>query len=248
MNVQFYKHKLLTKKVGGWRSMIRSSPTALFLRQHTSYVPSMSMAWSRRDILQPSIPCSSSFTSASSCSFSSFTQLQHRNFHLSTVRHQHLADFLSHITKTGDNPKQLQAQGTTAEVPMDLGYRDKTDELPAPRVDTFDSLGVAPVLVEALAQQRPAITIPSAIQATSYKDMCSDERLVYIHAPTGTGKTFAFLLPLLTQLLQEADALATQSHIRCVIMLPSRELVHQMLVEVRCCTRWRIVLFLLAGK
>jgi superfamily II DNA/RNA helicase len=84
---------------------------------------------------------------------------------------------------------------------------------------TFDSLGVAPDLVEVLAEQ--GITEPFAIQRLAIADALAG-RDVCGKAKTGSGKTLAFSLPLIER-LDPADARAP----RALVMVPTRELALQ---------------------
>ncbi len=89
---------------------------------------------------------------------------------------------------------------------------------------TFAELGVAPVLDAALAKQ--GITEPTPIQAAAIP-VLSGGGDAYLLAETGTGKTLAYLLPLLAQV--ELDPPATQ----VVILAPTHELAIQI---QRVCT------------
>jgi superfamily II DNA/RNA helicase len=83
---------------------------------------------------------------------------------------------------------------------------------------TFAELGLAPDLVAALAAQQ--ITEPTAIQAAALPVLLAG-RDAYVSAPTGTGKTLAYLLPVFTRIA--ADEAATQA----VILAPTHELAIQ---------------------
>ena len=62
---------------------------------------------------------------------------------------------------------------------------------------TFASLGVPEVLAVALAKR--GITVPTEIQTALIPAAYAGENLIG-EAPTGTGKTLAYLLPLLTRI------------------------------------------------
>jgi len=83
---------------------------------------------------------------------------------------------------------------------------------------TFSDLQVPEDLVKALAQQ--AITEPTAIQTVAYPVLGSGKD-AYLCAETGTGKTLAYLLPLLGRL--DLSLSATQ----LVILAPTHELALQ---------------------
>ena len=97
---------------------------------------------------------------------------------------------------------------------------------------TFDSLGLAPALLRALAEQSYAT--PTPIQAAAIPLALEGPDLM-AGAQTGTGKTAAFALPLL-QLLA-ADGEPTQRNQtrrpRALVLTPTRELAAQVHDNVR---------------
>jgi superfamily II DNA/RNA helicase len=84
---------------------------------------------------------------------------------------------------------------------------------------TFDRLGVAPGLVEVLADQ--GIRSPFAVQALTIPDGVAG-RDVCGKAKTGSGKTLAFGLPLLMRV-----ASAAERRPRGLVLVPTRELAVQ---------------------
>ena len=83
---------------------------------------------------------------------------------------------------------------------------------------TFADLGVAPDLAAALAAQQ--ITEPTAIQQAAWPVLIAG-RSAYLTAETGTGKTLAYLLPLLSRI----DPALTVPQV--VIAAPTHELAVQ---------------------
>ncbi|HET7399773.1 MAG TPA: DEAD/DEAH box helicase [Intrasporangium sp.] len=88
---------------------------------------------------------------------------------------------------------------------------------------TFAALGVPTVLADLLAAD--GITVPTPIQAATLPDSLAG-RDVLGRGRTGSGKTYAFLLPLLTRLAQ-APAPRQARRPRALILAPTRELVTQ---------------------
>ena len=86
---------------------------------------------------------------------------------------------------------------------------------------TFDTLGVSPDLVRALAP----ITTPFPIQALTIPDALAG-RDICGKAKTGSGKTLAFGLPML-QRLAETSATTAAARPRGLVMVPTRELARQ---------------------
>ena len=88
---------------------------------------------------------------------------------------------------------------------------------------TFDSFGLNPALLQALATE--GYTIPTPIQAQAIPDVMLGKDLLGI-AQTGTGKTAAFALPILHRLAANRVAPLPRTT-RCLILSPTRELASQ---------------------
>jgi superfamily II DNA/RNA helicase len=88
---------------------------------------------------------------------------------------------------------------------------------------TFASLGVPASLTSVLSAA--GITIPTPIQAATLPDSLAG-RDVLGRGRTGSGKTYAFLLPLLTRLAASKTTRQSRKP-RALIMAPTRELVNQ---------------------
>jgi superfamily II DNA/RNA helicase len=86
---------------------------------------------------------------------------------------------------------------------------------------TFSALGLPALLVKALA--RAGITAPTTVQAAVIPDALAG-RDILGRAATGSGKTFAFGLPILTRL---AGSRSTPKSPRALIIVPTRELAGQ---------------------
>jgi superfamily II DNA/RNA helicase len=100
-------------------------------------------------------------------------------------------------------------------------------DIPVPST-TFADLGVPTSLVDVLTGL--GITIPTPIQAATLPDSLAG-RDVLGRGRTGSGKTFAFLLPLVARLA--ADGRRPQSRKpRALILAPTRELVGQIKAEL----------------
>lgn len=87
----------------------------------------------------------------------------------------------------------------------------------------FARLGVPSALIDALAPQ--GITSPTPIQAATLPDSLSG-RDVLGRGRTGSGKTYAFLLPLVARLLADPRRRAARRP-RSLILAPTRELAAQ---------------------
>ena len=88
----------------------------------------------------------------------------------------------------------------------------------------FDTLGLSPEVMRALAKKGYEISTP--IQAGGIPPMLAWQD-VTAKAPTGTGKTFAFGIPIIEHIDPELD------QIQAVILAPTRELAMQITDEMR---------------
>ncbi len=95
---------------------------------------------------------------------------------------------------------------------------------------TFDQLNISKQLLNALHDL--GFDYPTPIQQQIYPVIMSGKDVVGI-AQTGTGKTFAYLLPLLRQ-LKYSD----QQSPRILILVPTRELVIQVVDEIEKLTKY----------
>jgi len=88
----------------------------------------------------------------------------------------------------------------------------------------FDSLGLSPELMRALEKKGYELSTP--IQAGCIPPMM-DWQDVTAKAPTGTGKTFAFGIPIIEHIDPDSDK------VQAVILAPTRELAMQITSEMR---------------
>lgn len=95
---------------------------------------------------------------------------------------------------------------------------------------TFEELNLNKPLLKALADLD--YVYPTPIQGKAFPVIMSGRNVIGI-AQTGTGKTFAYLLPLLRQL-----SFSRQKEPRILVVAPTRELVIQILNEIRKLTAY----------
>ena len=96
---------------------------------------------------------------------------------------------------------------------------------------SFSNLGLLPALTRALSEQ--GYETPTAIQAQAIP-LALDGRDLLAGAQTGTGKTAAFVLPLLQRLYPEGRRVATSNRKpRALILTPTRELAAQVHESLR---------------
>ncbi|WP_066067495.1 DEAD/DEAH box helicase [Neobacillus soli] len=86
----------------------------------------------------------------------------------------------------------------------------------------FLSLGISEVVVEKLRGQGVAKPTPIQEQAIPFVMKGND---IIAQAQTGTGKTFAFILPILEKINHDAD------HVQALVVTPTRELALQITAE-----------------
>ena len=89
---------------------------------------------------------------------------------------------------------------------------------------TFEDLNLNTPLYNALTDL--GFTTPTPIQAEAFNVVCSGTDIVGI-AQTGTGKTFAYMLPILKHL-----KFSTQESPRILVLVPTRELVVQVVNDI----------------
>ena len=93
----------------------------------------------------------------------------------------------------------------------------------------FDDLGLSPEIMDAL--KKMDVTRPTTVQQLAIPILMKDECLI-AKAPTGTGKTFAFAIPILEYLdLDNKD-------IQALILCPTRELALQIASEIKGLSRF----------
>lgn len=90
---------------------------------------------------------------------------------------------------------------------------------------TFSELNLNRFLLQALDEM--GFTHPTPIQKEAFSVIMSSRDVIGI-AQTGTGKTYAYLLPILRQLTY-----SDQKHPRVLIVVPTRELVVQVVQEIK---------------
>ncbi len=110
---------------------------------------------------------------------------------------------------------------------------------------TFDSLGLHPVLRRGVAAL--GFTRPTPIQAAFVSPTLTGKDAIGL-APTGTGKTLAYLLPVAHQLLSEPPRIETlrkrharksagrvdpRTRLRAIVLCPTRELAQQVAKDAR---------------
>ncbi len=100
---------------------------------------------------------------------------------------------------------------------------------------TFSDLNLNRFLLNALDDL--GFIIPTPIQEKAFSVIMSSKDVVGI-AQTGTGKTFAYLLPILRQ-----HTFSDQKHPRVLIIVPTRELVVQVVKDIKSLTPYMNVRF-----
>jgi ATP-dependent RNA helicase RhlE len=93
----------------------------------------------------------------------------------------------------------------------------------------FKSLGISETLMARLAEQ--GIDRPTPIQQQAIPVLLSGQDLMGL-AQTGTGKTAAYLLPLIQKLSEDKGAKGPRRP-RVLVLAPTRELAHQISISLR---------------
>jgi len=101
----------------------------------------------------------------------------------------------------------------------------------APPEPAFETLGLAPNLLKGIRDL--GFTRPTPIQAQAIPPVLAGRDVIGC-AQTGTGKTAAFVLPILHRLLQRPG----RGHVRALIVAPTRELALQSMEHLRSLSRY----------
>ena len=88
----------------------------------------------------------------------------------------------------------------------------------------FRELGLCPSLCETVEQL--GYTEPTPIQSKAIPLVLSGKDMLAA-AQTGTGKTAAFSLPIIDQMLKESVDESAEKKVRCLVLVPTRELAQQ---------------------
>ena len=86
-------------------------------------------------------------------------------------------------------------------------------------MQSFDNLGLIAPLVKSVSEQ--GYTTPTPIQALAIPTILKGSDL-FATAPTGTGKTAAFAIPIIQQIIT-----TPQRKTHALVLAPTRELAHQ---------------------
>src|ERR1043165_9324825 len=97
---------------------------------------------------------------------------------------------------------------------------------------SFDALGLHPNILKGIHDL--GYTRPTPVQAEAIPHILSG-RDVIACAQTGTGKTAAFVLPILHRLLKDP---AKRKGVRCLIVAPTRELALQSMAPLKDLSRY----------
>nr|MBP7450364.1 DEAD/DEAH box helicase [Flavobacteriales bacterium] len=93
----------------------------------------------------------------------------------------------------------------------------------------FAALGVAPELLLALTEA--GYTVPTPVQTAVIPAVLFGKDVLGI-APTGTGKTVGYVVPILQRILEERWLLPDR-HVPVLVLVPTRELAVQVEEVIR---------------
>jgi ATP-dependent RNA helicase DDX47/RRP3 len=96
---------------------------------------------------------------------------------------------------------------------------------------TFESLGLCAELVQGCNEA--GWTVPTRIQAAAIPPAAMEQRDIVGIAQTGSGKTGAYVLPMLHWLLSQPKA----PYLACLVLVPTRELAQQVSEQCRALGR-----------
>uniref|UniRef100_A0A2P2IST1 RNA helicase n=1 Tax=Rhizophora mucronata TaxID=61149 RepID=A0A2P2IST1_RHIMU len=114
------------------------------------------------------------------------------------------------------------------EYQKSLSIRVSGFDVPRP-IKTFEDCGFSPQLMSAIAKQ--AYKEPTSIQCQALPIVLSGRDIIGI-AKTGSGKTAAFVLPMIVHIMDQPELQKEEGPIG-VICAPTRELAHQIYLEAK---------------
>lgn len=141
-------------------------------------------------------------------------------------RKQDYIDFLErhHEGEEDAEPSLAEEENDEVDAPTTLVENDDDEDKPT----YFSDLGLDEDSIYAMETTQDRWYLPTPIQRLAIPKLLQEEettKSMWAEAPTGSGKTAAFVLPLLQKLRQEPAQ--TNGKIRSLILCPTRELAVQ---------------------
>jgi len=115
-----------------------------------------------------------------------------------------------------ENAKKYEDQDVLFESPIDNLNKSKKDK----KAKGFRSFNLSQEILEGI--KRIGYKMPTPIQRKCIPSIMSGFNIIS-HSRTGSGKTAAFVLPILHRLKEHSKIVGS----RCIIVCPTRELAHQ---------------------
>jgi ATP-dependent RNA helicase DeaD len=142
-----------------------------------------------------------------------------------------------------DDKKIVVQEKTTKEEKLEEGKKLEREKRPEQKKEPekagdFRSLGISLRLVNKLTEQ--GISVPTQVQQEALPAILANKNLL-VQSPTGTGKTLAYLLPLLERLNNETKELEV------LVLVPSRELAFQVVRVIEDLAEKLVVVPLIGG-
>ncbi|KAG8376258.1 hypothetical protein BUALT_Bualt09G0044400 [Buddleja alternifolia] len=114
---------------------------------------------------------------------------------------------------------------------------------------SFSSLGLHPTLCQQL-KERLGFEVPTQVQAQAIPVVLSG-RHVLVNAATGTGKTVAYLAPIIHQLQNSHERVQRSDGTFALVLVPTRELcmqVHEILQKLLHRFHWIVPGYIMGGE
>lgn len=108
-------------------------------------------------------------------------------------------------------------------------------------IQNFEELGINSELIEALNNLN--ISRPSLIQQKAIPEILQKKNIIF-ESETGTGKTFAYLLPLIQNLKQDSPKQILTTENKIIILAPTYELASQIKSTISKITSLKASLFI----
>lgn len=133
-----------------------------------------------------------------------------------------------------ESESESESDSESEETSSALDNQPDNEDTPSP-VAEFSELTLDPRLERAI--ERAGWKKPTSVQA-SVMPIALHGRDVMVSAPTGSGKTAAYAIPLVQHVCRARSAASAGAAMRAVVFVPTRELVHQVTAVLKSLCRF----------
>ncbi|RAK79956.1 putative ATP-dependent RNA helicase [Aspergillus fijiensis CBS 313.89] len=196
------------------------------------------------------------------------------NNHTRGNQNQSARPFVSSLFTKNPVPQNAEAEPKDGEEGVEVEEAKPTNAPLIDGLDTFTNLGLSEALAAHLLTKL-GVKAPTAIQKASISQLLKEESDAFIQAETGSGKTMAYLLPLVQRLMSiskasaggkdgvaiggapassggaESSVVHRDSGLFAIVLAPTRELCKQIAVVLEGllrCAHWIVAGTVIGGE